>query len=335
MNQHSWIGDHFKNGRFFNPGVSLPGFPQLLRWITHRKRGPWTTSFRAVAAPPPRSVPGSELRITFVNHSTVLIQTQSLNVLTDPIWSLRASPFSFLGPKRHRQPGIAFDDLPPIHAVLISHNHYDHFDVPTLRRLLAVHRSPIFCPLGLARSLKQIGFREIYELDWWQNQTLPNMRVHCVPAQHFSSRTPFDRNRTLWCGWMLEATGGNIFFAGDSGFGNHFEAIRDRFSPIRLALLPIGAFRPEWFMGPIHMTPEQAVEAHQIVGARTTVAIHFGTFPLADDGEMEPTERLDEFLKSIHRADLICILKEGESRNIPDIDVRVEGTERNRGSSLA
>lgn len=322
MIESAWTSDHFKDGRFCNPGVSLPGFSQLLKWIARRKIGPWTTSLRLVGLPPPPGrILDGDLRATFVNHSTVLIQTQGRNLLTDPIWSERASPVSFLGPKRHRQPGIAFQDLPPIDTVLISHNHYDHFDVPTLRRLLAVHKPAIFCPLGLERSLRHIGFREIYELDWWGNQALPDMRIHCVPAQHFSSRTPFDRNRTLWCGWILEAAGGNIFCAGDTGFGNHFEAIRDRFSPIRLALLPIGAFKPEWFMGPIHMTPEQAVEAHRILDAGTTIAIHFGTFPLADDGEMEPTDRLSRFLNDIRRPNPVCVLKEGEGRNIPPSEV--------------
>ena len=326
MNQNAWMGDHFKDGRFFNPGVSPPGFFQLLKWITRREAGPWTTSCRSlVAPPPPAHVHGSDLRITFVNHSTVLIQTGGCNILTDPMWSERASPVSFLGPKRHRQPGIAFADLPSIDSVLISHNHYDHFDAPTLRRLLDVHRPAIFCPLGVARLLRKIGFPKVYELDWWQSEALGNMRVHCVPAQHFASRTPFDRNRSLWCGWMLEAAEGNIFFAGDTGFGDHFEAIRDKFEPIRLALLPIGAFRPEWFMGPIHMTPEQAVEAHVILRAGTTIAIHFGTFPLADDGQSEPTARLTSFLRDIDPPGRILVLDEGEGLGISSVGM-IDGT---------
>jgi L-ascorbate metabolism protein UlaG (beta-lactamase superfamily) len=165
--------------------------------------------------------------------------------------------------------------------------------------------------------LGKIGFRDVYELDWWQNRTLANLRVHCVPAQHFSARTPFDRNRTLWCGWMLEAEGGNVLFAGDTGFGTHLQAIRNRFDAIRLALLPIGAFKPEWFMGPIHMTPEQAVEAHRILEAAASIAIHFGTFALADDGQTEPTDRLNSILNRIHQPDLIWVLQEGEGRNVP------------------
>jgi L-ascorbate metabolism protein UlaG (beta-lactamase superfamily) len=321
MSENAWESVHSKDGRYFNPGVPPQKFLQLLKWMIGRKMGPWQVSYRLVAAPPPSGrVQGSDMKVTFVNHSTVLIQTAGRNILTDPIWSERTSPVSFLGPKRHRQPGIAFDDLPPIDIVLISHNHYDHLDVPTLRRVVARHAPAVFCPLGVAGLMRESGFGAISELDWWQSQACPEMRIHCVPAQHFSSRTPFDRNRTLWCGWMLEMEGGNVYFAGDTGFGDHFEAIGRRLAPIRLALLPIGAFKPEWFMGPIHMTPEQAVEAHGILKPQTSVAIHFGTFALADDGQMEPVDRLQRRLNSIHRPALIWVLTEGEGRSVPACD---------------
>jgi L-ascorbate metabolism protein UlaG (beta-lactamase superfamily) len=320
MYKKSWDSGHFKNGRFFNAGVPPQSFSKFLKWITRRKVGPWSTSNRLATVPPPqKSVSGSDICATFVNHSTVLIQTQGINILTDPIWSERASPVSFLGPRRHCQPGIALDDLPPIDSLWISHDHYDHLDVPTLRKLLAHHSPTVFCPLGVARLLREIGFRELYEMDWWQAQALPNMRVHCVPAQHFSGRTLFDRNRTLWCGWACEAKGANIYFAGDTGFGDHFQAIQEKFGPIRLALLPIGAFRPEWFMGPIHMSPEEAISAQRILCARASIAIHFGTFALADDGQMEPVDRLRSRLNELHQPDLIWVLKEGEGRSIPPL----------------
>ena len=253
-----------------------------------------------------------------VNHSTVLIQTLGRNILTDPIWSQRASPVSFAGPKRFRQPGIAFDQLPRLDTILISHNHYDHLDIPTLKRIWARDRPSIYCPLGVAGLLRAIGFQEVVELDWWQDHGRPEMRIHCVPAQHFSSRTPFDRNRALWCGWVLEAAAGNVYIAGDTGFGSHFEAIRGRLAPIRLALLPIGAFKPEWFMGPVHMGPDEAVEAHKILEAKASVAIHYGTFALADDGQEEAVERLRSILSSIGQPDLIWVLEEGAGRNIPE-----------------
>lgn len=310
--------EHFRNGRFFNPGISEHGFARALKWMANRKIGPWRRWIPSTAGPrPPAQVEGAALRVTFVNHSTVLLQTEGLNILTDPVWSFRVSPVSFAGPQRHRDPGIRFGDLPEIHCLLISHNHYDHFDVPTLKRLAAVHQPAVFCPLGLATALRRLGFREVQEFDWWQSQSWKQLRVHCVPAQHFAARTPFDRNRTLWCGWVLETAHGNLYFAGDTGFGEFFGALRERFSELRLALLPIGAYEPEWFMGPIHMTPEQAIEAGSILSASTAIGIHFGTFALADDGEADPVERLRAALQGRNDAEQFWLLQEGEGRLIP------------------
>ncbi|MGC2639775.1 MAG: MBL fold metallo-hydrolase [Acidobacteriaceae bacterium] len=307
--------EHFRNGRFFNPGVRDHGFRELLRWISTRKIGRWRKWIDSTPGPrPPDAVEGEALRATLVNHSTVLLQTDRYNILTDPVWSRRASPVGFAGPNRHRDPGIRFEDLPELHCLLISHNHYDHFDAPTLRRIAARHRPVVFCPLGLGLALRRLGFGDVRELDWWQSDSLGRMRANCVPAQHFSARGPFDRNRTLWCGWTLETRGGRIYFAGDTGFGSLFAAIRERFPALRLALLPIGAYEPEWFMGPVHMTPEQAVEAWQILGARKAMAIHFGTFALADDGEREPADRLREALRGHLEAQRFWIPVEGEGR---------------------
>ncbi|HEY6447023.1 MAG TPA: MBL fold metallo-hydrolase [Acidobacteriaceae bacterium] len=309
---------HFRDGRFFNPGVRDHGFRELLRWITTRKIGPWRKWIDSVPGPrPPAAVEGEALRATLVNHSTVLLQTDGYNILTDPVWSRRASPVAFAGPERHRDPGIRFDDLPAIHGLLISHNHYDHFDVPTLRRIAARHRPAVFCPLRLEQPLRRLGFGDVRELDWWQSDSFGRTRVHCVPAQHFSARGPFDRNRTLWCGWVVEKPGGSIYYAGDTGFGGVFAAIRERFPAVRLALLPIGAYEPEWFMGPVHMTPEQAVEAWGTLGACEAMAIHFGTFALADDGEREPADRLLEALRGHPEAHRFWIPGEGEGRAIP------------------
>lgn len=312
------VVEHFRDGRFFNPGVAEHGFGTALKWMTNRKIGPWKPWIDSTPGPPPPArVDGDDLRVTFINHSTVLLQTQGLNILTDPVWSFRVSPVRFTGPQRHRDPGIRFEDLPPLDCLLISHNHYDHFDAPTLQRIAAAHRPAVFAPLGLVRPLRRIGFREVYELDWGQSLPWRQMQIYCVPAQHFSARTPFDRNRTLWCGWLLENPGGNLYFAGDSGFFDVFTALHDRFSPIRLALLPIGAYEPEWFMGPVHMTPEQAVEARAILDAATAIAIHFGTFALADDGETAPTDRLASALQGRDDAGKFWVLREGEGRLIP------------------
>jgi L-ascorbate metabolism protein UlaG (beta-lactamase superfamily) len=267
-------------------------------------------------------VAGEGLRVTFVNHATVLLQTEGCNLITDPMWSQRASPVEWVGPKRHRDPGIRFEDLPHIDCILISHNHYDHLDVTTLRRLRQRDHPAIFCPLGVRRLLKKIGFEKVYELDWWQDHAWRQFRIHCVPAQHFAARTPFDRNRTLWCGWVVECnpskcTPGDIYFAGDTGFGEHFAAISERFTNLRLALLPIGAYQPEWFMGSIHMNPEEAVKAHNILGAGSSMGIHFGTFSLADDAEAEATDRLYEVLDLVREPNSFWILNHGEGRNVP------------------
>ncbi len=189
-------------------------------------------------------------------------------------------------------------------------------DLPTLRRLRQAYDPAIFCPLALARPLRGLGFRTIYELDWWQALLWRGFEVHCVPAQHFSARTPFDRNRTLWCGWVLDPAGEprqQIYFAADTGFGPHFTRIRERFPHLRLALLPIGAYQPEWFMGPIHMTPEQAVEAHRILKPVCSVPIHYGTFSLADDGEGDAVARLRAALRE-HEP--FFVLEEGHARAV-------------------
>ncbi len=310
--------EHFQKGRFFNPGVAEHGSRQLLRWIATRKVGPWRNWIPSEPGPkPPAQVEGNALRVTFVNHSTVLLQTEGINILTDPVWSERVSPVSFSGPRRHRAPGIRFEDLPPIHCILISHNHYDHLDIPTLRRLAAVHQPTVFCPLGVADLIRGAGLRDVHELDWGQGQSWSGMHIHCVQAQHFSARTPFDRNRALWCGWVVESEGGRIYYAGDSGFGGFFAEVGERFAPIRLALLPIGAYEPEWFMGPMHMTPEQAVEVKGIVGAEVAVAVHFGTFALADDGETAPVERLRRALAEESESQQFWVLAEGEGRQVP------------------
>jgi L-ascorbate metabolism protein UlaG (beta-lactamase superfamily) len=252
------------------------------------------------------------LLATFVNHSTVLLQQPGVNILTDPIWSRRCSPVSFAGPPRHRAPGIDFDRLPPIHIVLVSHNHYDHLDVPTLRRLAsrAGGSTTFVAPLGVAQLLESHGISPVRELDWGDSLTLSGMTVHSLPAFHFSGRGLFDRDRTLWCGYMIESDIGLVYFAADTGFGQHFSWIRDRFGPPRLALLPIGAYEPQWFMSPVHMNPDEALQAHHIIGARSSIAIHHGTFQLADESIDAPARRL----RSIAPESFLT-LENGQSRH--------------------
>ncbi|HEY6290683.1 MAG TPA: MBL fold metallo-hydrolase [Terriglobia bacterium] len=308
-----------QNERFSNRDAGPGGFWDLLRWLKNRQPGPWRKWIPSAYGPkPPERVRAGQLRVTLVGHSTVLIQTDELNFLTDPIWSLRASPVSWTGPIRHRSAGLRFEDLPPIDAILLSHDHYDHLDVSTLRRLAREHRPEIFCPLGVAKLLRKLGFPRPGELDWWETIDFSaGIRVHCTPAQHFSGRSLFDRNRTLWCSWLLESMNGYIYFGGDTGFGPHFGAIAQRFPCPRLAFLPIGAYRPEWFMHPVHMSPDEAFKAHRLLQAETSVAIHYGTFRLADDGETEAVDRLRELAAEDPASAPFLTLEEGIGCEIP------------------
>ena len=258
----------------------------MLRWKMTSRTTAWTA--RTQAAPtanfPPASVGGSSCRITFINHSTVLIQQARINLITDPIWSERASPISWAGPRRFAPPGIAFENLPKIDVVLLSHNHYDHLDLPTIRRINERDKPRFIVPLGVAALLSRNGVRAEEEMDWWDAAG----SITCVPAYHFSARGISDRNQTLWCGYWISTAAGPIYFAADTAFGAHFAEIRKRLGSPRIALLPIGAYKPEWFMSPVHMSPPQAVEAHRILAPERSIGIHWGTFQLADDGRDEP-----------------------------------------------
>jgi L-ascorbate metabolism protein UlaG (beta-lactamase superfamily) len=265
-------------------------------------------------------VPRGTLRVTFVNHSTVLLQVDGVNILTDPIWSERCSPVTWAGPRRHRPPGLRFEDLPPIDAVVLSHNHYDHLDLPTLRRLVAAFpRVRLFAGLGNAAFLRGKGLYNVTEVDWWQELPLSrDVTLVSVPAQHFSSRGLCDRDGTLWTGYAFRSSAGLSYFAGDTGYSPHFGEIRERLGPVRLAVLPIGAFRPEWFMDPIHVSPRQAVQAAQDLGSELTVPMHYGTFDLGDDGQQEPVEQLKRALEAAGpAAPRFWVLGFGEGRELP------------------
>lgn len=318
--------DHYDGSRFFNPGGALvdKSFFDMLRWRFRREVGPWRDWVDAAPGPrPPARVNGGAVRVTFVNHATVLVQTGGVNILTDPIWSGRASPLSWMGPRRVRPAGIRFEDLPPIDAVVVSHNHYDHMDLQSLKRLSDRDHPRILVFLGNRALLEKADIRNVREIDWWQHEDIRGVRIHGVPAQHWSARGTRDRYRTLWGGFVIESSGGNIYFAGDTGEGPHFDTIAERFGPLRLAMLPIGAFRPEWFMAEAHLSPSQAIHVHERLKARRGMAIHFGTFSLGDDGEEEPVRVLRETMarKSVS-SDSFWVLEFGEGREVPAVTRR-------------
>ena len=311
--------DHFDGERFHNADPSWQREGDFLKWVLHREQGYWPKWIDSTpGAAPPKRV--DDLRITFINHATTLIQIDGVNIITDPVFSERVSPVAFAGPKRHRPPGIRFKELPPIDYVLISHNHYDHLDVATLHRLQWTHSPRIVTPLGNGKLMQRYGLRNTIELDWWQR--FKNITV--VPSQHFSARAISDRNRCLWGGFVVHSERGNIYFAGDTGWGRHFAEIGRRFQPIRLALLPIGAYLPRWFMRPAHINPDEAVKAHEVLGASTSMAIHFGTFALGDDGELEPVRDLQRAIEA-NGNPRFWILNHGEGRDVPRCDTLAPG----------
>ena len=302
---------HFDGKRFFNPDApQARGFLDLLRWkLTSRPEPSARFVSDVEQTKPPSGVEGNELCVTLINHSTLLLQQSGAHILTDPIWSERASPLTSIGPRRRRKPGVRWEDLPRIDTVLLSHNHYDHLDLATLRRLADRGQSQFVVPAGVGRLLRSQSIGPVHELDWGESLPLPGTTIHSVPALHFSARGIFDRNRTLWCGYVIEAADRIVYFAGDTAFGGHFARIRERFGPPRLALMPIGAYEPRWFMSSVHMSPEDAVRAHRILGAGNSVAIHHGTFQLADEGLDTPKKRLSECAPD----DSFLVLDNGQS----------------------
>lgn len=297
---------HRPGGGYRNPWPHTQphGIADFLRWrfVERRRR-------RIEPSPPRDSLPAQEPAIvrprgecgrrsvTWVGHSTVLLQLGTINALTDPIWSERASPIRWIGPRRLMPPGIDFDALPSIDVVLLSHNHYDHLDAATVQRIAdRFPDAPWLCPMGLGRPLRTLGVKRAVERDWWQSVELPGLSATCVPAQHFSSRGFRDRNDTLWCSWTFDADEIRVFFGGDTALHPEFGTIGERLGPFDLVILPIGAYEPRWFMRRVHLNPEDTIAAY---GALTAghrshppcLAVHWGTFRLTDEPVEEPPAR--------------------------------------------
>ncbi|MCX2982494.1 MBL fold metallo-hydrolase [Halieaceae bacterium IMCC14734] len=291
------------DGRFTNPTGDLAHgsfgvrFPFILRRLG--------TYFRSAEGAPPRVAnDGAFLRenarhsvptVTWIGHATLLVQSEHVTFLTDPTWSARPSPMPGVGPKRFVKPGLAFADLPPIDFVLISHNHYDHLDLPTLRNLAERNADTVFfVPLGNGDLLRSQGITHVEELNWGQAFTYKGATIHCLPSQHWSKRSLTDDHKALWSSWAVTGDQRRFYFAGDTGYFSGFEEIGQKLGPFDLVAVPIGAYEPQAMMRESHMNPEEALRAALDLRAETAVAIHFGTFDLSDEPLDEPPRRFRE-----------------------------------------
>jgi len=317
---------HTKNG-FRNPypGFQQHGFSDFLRWILvdrPRERKKLQASTFSL-----ESIPndGSALRnnkiaftATWIGHSTLLYQMDGLNILTDPMWSDRASPVSYAGPKRVTPPAVALENLPPVDIVLITHNHYDHCDLPTLKKL---GNSPLYIiPLGLGKLLASSGINNYREMDWGQSLNHKGVEIICIPSQHFSSRGMFDRNKTLWCSFVVRNGKHGVCHIGDSGYFPGFREIGEKYGPFDICALPIGAFEPRWFMGSVHMNPSEAVQAFREMKGGVLIPHHWGAFRLADDPFDLPPQLYLQAVEASGLESERCLLPVlGETKIIPEI----------------
>jgi L-ascorbate metabolism protein UlaG (beta-lactamase superfamily) len=315
---HGPVSPHFDGDEFSNLApFEERNFFDFLAWQIGTDAVPWPDWVDLPPRPPPPERVGEGAEITFVNHATVLIQLPGANVLSDPIWSDRIGS-NLVGPLRHKPPGIAFDDLPPIDAVIISHNHFDHLDVPTLVRLKERDNPVVVAGLGTGALLRENGIFNAIDLDWWQSTDVGAATITFAPAQHWSARGLDDRHGNLWGSFYLQAGASRVYFAGDTAAGPHFAMIRKRLGRPAVALLPIGAYSPRWFMRPQHMDPAEAVAAHLALGAKKSIGIHWGTFALTDEGMDDPPRALRRALRARRVPEgRFLVLDNGESCAAP------------------
>ncbi|HET8731868.1 MAG TPA: MBL fold metallo-hydrolase [Moraxellaceae bacterium] len=313
---------HFNGRRFFNPWIKdARDYGKLFNWLLTRERNTWPTGLRNQAFPKPTahySDDPANWKVWFVGHATLLLQIGPWNFLTDPVWSERCSPFANMGPKRARPAGIALEDLPTIHAVLLSHNHYDHLDLASLLWLHERDHCRVVTGIGNRVYLSRYGL-DVTELDWWESCRInEDVHLHYVPARHFSGRGMRDRNAALWGGLSVMTPAGHAYFAGDTGYAPHFREIRERLGAPRVALLPIGAYEPRELMREVHMNPLDAVMAHQDLQSVLSIGMHFNTFQLTDESIDAPVRDLGTALarQQVDPSSFIT-LAEGSGLEVP------------------
>lgn len=300
------VTDHYDGERFYHANLkSDKNFWTVLKWTLSRPDLQYPEWIENKFKPElPKELPAAKIAVTFVNHANFLLQTKNFNFLTDPLWAQRTSPVSFMGPKRFRDPGIKIEELPAINFVVISHNHYDHMDLEALEDLHKKFKPVFIMPLGNATYLKDIEGIQTIELDWWQSTQITNngetAKITLVPAQHWSSRTLTDKRKALWGGYVIEADQRKIYFSGDSGYSKEiFSRIGETFNGVDLALLPVGAYEPRWFMKENHMNPEESVQVHLDVKSKISIAMHFGAFRLSDELFGQPEKDLEAAKKKL------------------------------------
>ncbi|MBP9811874.1 MBL fold metallo-hydrolase [Candidatus Gracilibacteria bacterium] len=304
--------DHFDGKHFYNVGWSPRESLQiewgrerkggLVYWLLHRNKKKWQKREITPVIPPTSNTDG--FRITNVGHATYLIQVAGLNILTDPVWNNRSSPWSWIGPKRYQDPGVSLENLPKIDVILLSHNHYDHMEVPTLKKLEVRDNSVIYTGLGNQEYLKKREIHNVVDMDWWDETDYKgknsdeHLHIIYLPAQHFSARGVTDRNRTLWGGFRIEIGGKSLYFAGDTGYGDFVKTIVEKYkNGFDIGLLPIGAYKPRWFMAPVHTDPFEGMQIQRELSVKQAIGIHHSTFDLADDNQDDPIDDLIEAKK--------------------------------------
>ncbi|HJK87311.1 MAG TPA: MBL fold metallo-hydrolase [Candidatus Megaira endosymbiont of Hartmannula sinica] len=317
--------DHFDGTYFLDPVKNNnKNFIDFFKWQATKRNTSWPKNIEVEKYDtPPPIVKGNRLRVSNIGHTTFLIQTQGINILTDPIWENRASPFSFIGPKRIIDPGIKFENLPKIDVVWISHNHYDHLDIKTIERLWNKDKPRIITPLGNDTIIHSYNKNITVEtVDWHRMLSIsPQVKFHFTPMQHWSARGILDKNKALWAALTIETSGGNIYFVGDSGYGNgrYFKQDKEKFGNFRLALLPMGAYEPRWFMKYAHMNPEEMLKAYEDLGQPYTIPSHYDVFKLTDEGIGEAVEKLKIAMEERNSGENIRILKVGEFFEVPKL----------------